>query len=344
LAAIAGALAFHLPASFSRFLRHFNELFVTLVLATVMAYVIKPLVDFLSNRPFFAGGKWVLPRWVSSLFALLALLTGLVFLGWLMVRPVTQEALRLANALPDLVRGAAETYAAKVPSGYRQMIEAQAAEWADTVLSRLSRGATATVGWLRYLVELFLIPVLAFYFVSDAPALRREFFTFVPGRLHQVGVRLLNDFGKVMDGYIRGQILLCLIAGVVVTVALYAIRSDFALTFGAFAGVSRAIPIIGPVVGSVPIVVVILARMGANAAGVMLIFLTILHAVESKVIMPRLLGERVNLHPVAVIVALLLGKAFMGILGMLIATPVAAVVKVVVTHWKEYSRSLRVSQ
>jgi len=339
--AIVAALAWRLPHSFARFCSHLNALLITIILAVILAYVMKPLADYLSGSPFWGGkGSFVLPRWVATLFALLATLSGVTVLGALIAHPLALQVNRLLGDLPRLMQ-IVERYAAQIPEEWRVVLEQQVRGLQSTLLERVYKGATAAVALLPYLVELFLVPVLAYYFVADAKNLREECFTFLPRRTHAVTTRLLADFGKVMDGYVRGQLILVLIAAVAVTAGLAAAWVDFAVALGLFAGVTRAIPIVGPVFGAVPIVIVVLGQFGIVAALIAVALLTALHLLESKLLMPKLIGDRVNLHPVTVIMVLLVGKAWYGLLGMLIATPIAALVKVIILHSKEYATSLR---
>jgi len=340
VAAIVAGVAWQAPHSLGRFLGHLNALLVTLILAVILAYVLKPIADHLSGRPFWGSGRFVLPRWVATLFALLATLTGLGVLGAMIAHPLGLQVTKLLASLPSLVDIVAR-YAAQLPEQVRDMLEEQARNLATPLGEWVRQHATAVVQWVPYVVELFLVPVLAYYFVADAKNLRQECFTFLPRRAHAVTDRLLADFGKVLDGYVRGQLVLVAIAAILVTLGLMAARVDFAVALGLFAGVTRAIPIVGPVFGAIPIVIVVLGQLGPVPAAAGAALLTAMHLLESKLLMPKLIGDRVNLHPVSVIVALLLGKAWLGLLGMLIATPIAAVVKVIILHSREYATSLR---
>ena len=150
----------------------------------------------------------------------------------------------------------------------------------------------ATLSWASHVVELVLIPVLAFYFVVDGRALRSELLFFVPkGRLRST-MAILNEGGSIMRAYIIAQFWLAVIAGVAVGVGLSLLGMPYALILGIIAGVTRAIPVIGPLLGGIP-VVLLSFLYGAQQdkpylwVGV-LIFFTLLHLIESKIIMPPL--------------------------------------------------------
>jgi predicted PurR-regulated permease PerM len=98
------------------------------------------------------------------------------------------------------------------------------------------------------------------------------------------------------------------------------------------AGVTRAIPILGPIIGGIPIVILTGLQSVESAMGV-LVFFCILHLLESKILMPKLLGQSLDLHPAVILIALLLGAEFFGVLGMFLATPMAALLKVVYDYY-----------
>jgi predicted PurR-regulated permease PerM len=108
---------------------------------------------------------------------------------------------------------------------------------------------------------------------------------------------------------------------------LWLIGVKYALTLGVLAGITRAIPILGPILGGIPIVLVASLQSVENGIGV-LIFFCLMHLIESKIIMPKLLGERMHLHPAIILIVLLIGSEFFGLLGMFLAAPVAALLKV----------------
>jgi predicted PurR-regulated permease PerM len=202
-------------------------------------------------------------------------------------------------------------------------------------LKRLAEG-------LMSIVEIVLLPVLAFYFLVDGRKLKHEFIALVPRRRLTETMRMANEFNRIMRAFISSQFLLCVIAGVVVGAGLALLHVDFPITLGVLAGVTRAIPIIGPIVGGIPIVLLTLADKGPGVALAVLGFFTFLHFAESKFIMPILIGDRMELHPVIVIVVLLIGGEAGGLiiggplgslLGMFFAAPVASLVKVMIRRY-----------
>jgi predicted PurR-regulated permease PerM len=179
---------------------------------------------------------------------------------------------------------------------------------------------------------LITIPVLAFYFVLESKPLKREFLYLIPRRRSRDAVLLLREAAVILQKYAIAQIILCLIAGIVVGAGLWMLNVRYSLTLGVLAGVTRAIPILGPIIGGIPIVL-LTGLQSIQSAVAVLIFFSLLHLIESKVIMPKLLGDTMHLHPAIILIVLLIGAEFFGVLGMFLATPVAALLKVTYDYY-----------
>jgi predicted PurR-regulated permease PerM len=129
---------------------------------------------------------------------------------------------------------------------------------------------------------------------------------------------------------------MCLIAWVLVTIGLLLLGVPHAFTLGMLAGLTRAVPIIGPLLGAIPITLVcLLTTQSVQITGFVLLGFTAMHFLESKVLLPKVIGHEVDLHPVSVILALLLGMEFFGFIGVFLAVPVAALGKVLLLEWQQ---------
>ena len=145
-----------------------------------------------------------------------------------------------------------------------------------------------------------------------------------------------------MRAYISGQFILCVLAGVIIFFWLVALHSKYQVILAVFAGLTRAIPVVGPIFGAIPIILLELSEQGPGVAIAFAVFFSILHLVETKFIMPLLIGDRIELHPVVIIVVLLVGGEAGGLLignqmgsmlGMFFAAPFAALIRVMVRRY-----------
>ncbi|HLJ54240.1 MAG TPA: AI-2E family transporter [Chthonomonadaceae bacterium] len=210
----------------------------------------------------------------------------------------------------------------------------------NAAASEVVRGVAESA---KGIVEIVLIPVLAFYVLVDGRRLKHELVGTVPRAKRRDAVRVLNDFNRIMRAYISGQFILCFLAGVIVGIWLVLLHMKYPLILAVFAGLTRAIPVVGPIFGAIPILILVFAEgMGWPTAVAFIVFFSTLHLIETKFIMPLLIGDRIDLHPVIIIVvlliggeagALLLGSQLGALLGMFFAAPLSALLRVLVRRY-----------
>lgn len=346
--AIAVTLVWRLPGSIAYVAERLTELVIVFIVAVVLAYMLKPLVDFLADSPRLGGGS-PRARTLATLFVLLALIGSVIAGTWRAVDKISDEVKgwslvlhldtpkerkEMQKQIQQQVNNALDYYNNLLPAEVRPSVNEWLNNSATKLLLSLSEGAKRTTQWLQLLAELLLVPILTFYFLTDAKNIRRELWLIVPPRYEGRVQSLLKELDQVMNGYVRGQIILCTIATIVVTLGLLALRMRFAFTLGLAAGVCRAIPFVGPVLGAIPLIIAALIQKDINTAIIVLIGSSVMHFVESKFITPKVIGYKVGLHPVIIIAALMIGWEFFGIIGMFLAAPVVAMLKITLMHYR----------
>jgi predicted PurR-regulated permease PerM len=209
---------------------------------------------------------------------------------------------------------------------------------ATTVLGYVSRSGFALIGMLTSIV---LIPVITFFFLRDWDLLVGRVASMVPRDHIETVTRLARESSDVLGGFLRGQFLVMIILGVMYGVGLWAVGLDLGILIGIIAGLLTFVPYLGPTSGVVLGVLAALMQYGdwKHVAGVLAVF-GIGQLIESYWLTPKLVGDRIGLHPVAVIFAVLAGGQLFGFLGMLLALPMAAVVNVLLRYAHErYTQS-----
>jgi predicted PurR-regulated permease PerM len=315
---------------------------VTVLIALVAAYILRPLVSLLCGVKVPLWGRpRRLPRSVATgvVFVLLGLAAWSVWA--VSADSVGRQIGEFRERWPDY-RAAVVQYAAHLES-YRQnlppALRGTADSWMSSLGDSLSSGVKHSLGLtargVGLLIELLLVPILAFYFLADGPNIRKQALFFIPRRYLAWTDHMLARSDDAFLRYIRGQVILCVIAFLVVTFGLWAIGVDFYLLLGLVAGITRAIPVIGPLVGAIPIGIVVLLTKSVGVAVWVVLFFSVLHILETKLLMPAILGRQLHLHPVLIIVALLIGAKVGGLVGMFLAAPVLAVVRTLVAEQRE---------
>ena len=201
---------------------------------------------------------------------------------------------------------------------------------AAQVLGYLSRSGFALLAWLANIV---LLPVLTFFFLRDWDMLVARVASLVPRDHLPTVSRLARESDEVLGGFLRGQLLVMLILGVFYGVGLWIVGLDLGLLIGLIAGLLTFVPYLGPASGIVMGVIAALMQYGdwQHVAGVLAVF-GIGQVVETYWLTPKLVGDRIGLHPMAVIFAVMAGGVLFGFLGMLLALPVAAVANVLLRY------------
>ena len=333
--------------AFGYFLFRVRSVIAAIIIAAVLTYAVLPIVDFICGYRI-RGMSRRFQRVTVTLVVFVVLASMTVTLSAAFVSPFQAELESLAGRFElygTHLRGMAvnaQKWYVTLPPDVQRFIQTQDLQSVvERVTTWTQQAVGTTINLLSHLVSIILIPVLAFYFALDSRTLKREFVALVPRGRTREALAILHEINGIMRSYVIGQIILCVIAGVFVGIALKAFDMQYVLILSVFAGISRAIPIVGPIVSGIAIVVLALAN-SPFAAIYLLAFFVLLHFVESKFIMPKLIGDRMQLHPAIIIVVLLIGAEFFGILGMFMAAPVAAIARVLVRHYLIRPKHLRV--
>lgn len=187
------------------------------------------------------------------------------------------------------------------------------------------------------LLNLLMGVIIAFYFLKDITyftSLYRQGIDLWLHRAHDQKLsRLANDINGVISSFIRGQLLVALIVGVMSSIALYLVGLDFAVLVGMTAGFCNIIPYVGPLIGSVLAVAVALLSGSPLKALFAVLALVVVQQLDGNIISPKIVGDSVGLHPVFVILAIIIGGSWFGLLGMLLAVPTAGIIKLLLLRW-----------
>jgi predicted PurR-regulated permease PerM len=310
----------------------FSAVLLPFVAAFAIAYFLDPIVDRLER----AGVE----RWVSALLVL----TGFaaVFLGMilLLVPLLRAQLLLLAEVLPQYLaqlRVLAEPFVADLmyevmPGGAlnTKTIGEYAADAAVIVRTVLTAVISNGLALVEILSLIAITPVISYYLLRDWNQMTRMTDSWLPRRQADIIRAELGQVDQILSGFIRGQASVCLILSVFYAVGLSLMGLNFGLVIGLVAGLISFIPFVGSVVGFIAAVGVATVQWGEPwMIGAVAIFFVVGQAFEGNYLTPKLVGDRVGLHPAWVIFALMASGASFGFLGLLLAVPVAAVIGVV---------------
>lgn len=319
-----------------------------LILSIFFAYLVYPLVEFL-RRPLKLGKReFTLPRTPAIALAYL-LIVAVIVVGVYFLAPqlgnqfpeFTEQARSYWATVGERTQGWIEYFRAKRMPG--PLLEAMNRA-IPTFIERVSLTASEVVGsmagWLIYIPWLILIPVLSFFLLKDAEAFRASALQMLPkGRWRWRGDEFFQDVNSALAAYIRAQLTACLFIGVVCAIGFTLLGLPSPLVLGLLAGIFEFVPLVGPVLIAVIAAVAALLHAGVPSAVMVLVFLAVLRIVQDYIVYPRLIGQGIHLHPLAVIIAILSGAELAGVAGIFLAIPVVAIVTVLYRHWLEHRGS-----
>ena len=316
---LAGAAALTLGIGLLWALMLFAWPLALLILGLSIATALAPVVSWLE--------RWI-PRAGAILIVYLILLLILIGIGWIVFPPLVVQVQDAAESLPQLIEQARERLTQFTP--WQNLNDIPLAE---TVASQLGNASSSLVMLpVRFFASLFDLVVIIFislYSLIVAPQARQFALSlFPPGRRERVD-DVLAGMSQAMGGYIRGVVIDSLIVGVLTYVGLALIGVDFALVLAILAGILEIIPFVGPVIAGVAIVAVALLQSPTTAL-ITLVFIVILQQIESNILVPNIMRSQTEISPLLTILALVAGHSIGGLLGALIAIPVAAAVRVFV--------------
>jgi len=308
------------------------------LVGALLAYLADPLVDRLEARG--------LPRMPAATIVFGVVVLVLAGLVVLLVPLVGSQIELLREWLPGMIRWAQDTALPWIEQRLEielsdklaldQVAATITANWRETgnaaaqVLASASRSGLALFGWLA---NLALIPVVTFYLLRDWDVLVGKVRDLLPRNREPVISRLTKECDEVLGAFLRGQLLVMLSLGVIYTAGLWLLGLDLALLIGMVAGLASVVPYLGTIIGVAAALLAALFQFGDvwYLVGVAVVF-GIGQMLEGMVLTPMLVGDRIGLHPVAVIFAVLAGGQLFGFTGVLLALPVAAVVMVLLRH------------
>jgi predicted PurR-regulated permease PerM len=326
-----------------------SGILLVVVLAIFFAYLIAPLVEIV-HRPFRENGRErMMPRGLAIGVVYLAIFGALIVTMSVIVPRVGTQMGALAQQAPNYLTSA-RARAESLNSIYRQLnippkLRDAASEKVNTALTDLgnylaAEGFGNAVNILSYVPWLVLVPILAFFFLKDADSFRRSALSMLPqGRIRWRGDEFFQDVNSTLAAYIRAQLIACFLIGTICTLGFAIIGMPYALALGVLAGMLEFIPLLGPLV--IAVIAAFVAGFDSGGQGVfaVLIFLGVLRITHDYVIYPRIIGQGIHLHPLAVILAILAGHELAGVAGIFLAIPVIAVLTVTYRHWLEHRGS-----
>ncbi len=312
-----------------------DDILLPFVVGLALAYLLDPLADLLES--------WSLPRWLAAALITLGAIVVVVALILLLLPLLQTQLMEFAGRVPqylEVVRERAVALlemlqarlSAEEMTELRNRIGAFAGQdavaWLGGVMGGLWSGGAALLNLLSLVV---VTPIVTFYLLRDWDGIITRIDEWLPRRQAATIRGLVAAIDRTLAGFARGQFMVCAILGAFYGLGLSLIGLDFGLVIGLATGLISFVPFFGMLIGFVTGIGVALAQFGPTLpVGLVAAVFLAGQFIEGNFITPRLIGNRVGLHPVWMIFALLAGGALFGLTGVLLAVPVAAIAGVLI--------------
>ncbi|THG90369.1 serine protease [Alkalihalobacillus alcalophilus ATCC 27647 = CGMCC 1.3604] len=310
-----------------------KALLLPFLLAALITYLLHPIVEGLH--------KYGLSRTLSVLIVFLVLIAVIAFAGFLGVPFIIEQVQEALQLLPEQMKEI-QSYLAQLGSQLERLpapLSSHVDEWVEQLqalgVKALDQIEATAISILKSALSLVVIPFLVFYFLKDYGLIQKTVWYLTPKKYRKSLHRYAKDVDHSIGSYIRGQILVSICVFILATIGLWILGVPYAILLGLFIGACDIIPYFGPIIGAAPAIVV--ALMDSMQTGILaIVVLFIIQQIEGNILSPVIVGRTLHMHPLLIILALLVGVEVGGVIGLLLAVPILAVIKVTLLHLRLY--------
>ncbi len=301
--------------------------------AAVISYLLNPLINFLERK----GVR----RFWSSLLTVLFIFVGLIVFFSVFIPSLISDVTTVIQKLSLNIGTLRRLFAEAVDMvegwfGGTLRVQDKLGEVVNAGIRTLSEGLARVIGSLNSLVDIFLIPVITFYLLKDKNLLLRDISAAMREPFRSRVKEVARGINRLLSGYVKGKLIISFFIGLFTGLGCMLIGLPNALTIGIIAGLFDLVPYFGPYLGGIlPVLIALIGPTPIKALWVVLLILVI-QQVESNLITPRVLSERVGLHPLVVMFSVMFFGSVLGIPGMILGVPIMTVLLSVihaVIHW-----------
>jgi len=307
-----------------------REALTLVYLSLMLALGISPAIAWLERQPWL-GKKRRTPRWAAVIVFYLGALSLLVAIYLIVVPPFIAQAGELWTRAPE--------YVAK---GQDWLVKHQLQKKAFTMSELLARAPSpneAVSGVINvvhrvagFILAAFTVVLLSIYFLLDGETLFRMYVRALPKESRGHWWKISSDVAQKVGAWLAGQAFLCVLIGATAGIGFWLIGLPYFYVMALICGIGELIPIVGPIMSAVPAILVA-STVSVNTAIITAVYLFVQQQVENNIIIPRLMKSQTGVSPLVVMVAILVGAEFLGIIGALLAVPTAAVIQILIRDY-----------
>ena len=307
------------------FVYKLSNIVTMLIISMLLAYILDPIASQLEAKG--------LSRSLSTIFIFILFFLFLFIIGWKIFPTLFNDLLSIQknlnpNATEDIFlqieKFVQENFA------FINLSELNIQSEMNELLAGLTKQIISFAADLVSVIStVIIIPFVTFFLLKDGRNMKKLLISYIPNRYFEMSLNVLYKMDLQLGGYLRGQFIEALVVGTLAILALWILGIKYFILIGIFAGLANLIPYVGPVAGAIPAIAVAITN-GADSNQIIYIVLAFatIQLIDNMVMQPLVLSKSVNLHPLIIVLAILVGGKFFGILGMFLAVPAAGILKV----------------
>jgi predicted PurR-regulated permease PerM len=309
------------------------------ICSLVIAYFLDPLVDYLVS-------KHKLSRLTSTSLILGLFLSVFISVSSVLLPIIYIQSADLIDELPKYLQiitqefypkivAAVEPFGIRLDGDFSHLISNEKSGFVDLSQNFLGNALSSSITFINILSLIFITPILIFYLLKDWDILTAKVYELLPKSVAIPTKEIAHEINKTLAGYVRGQFNVCLILAIFYSISLSLIGLDFGFLIGFLTGMFAFIPYIGMLAGTTAAIIVALFQWGLDPTNLLLVSMVFIFAqlIESNFLTPKLIGDKIGVHPVWMIFGLFVFGVLFGFVGVLLAVPLTAVCGVVTKYF-----------
>jgi len=308
------------------------KILIPIFMAGILAYILRPMVLKLEKKNISRTKGILLIYLVSGIM----LIASIIFIAPVLasntrefINTFPQITLEYKNNFNYVIKKIdTSTWPLEIKNAVFNEINNAVNMLEDRLLNILRNAFFGSINVAAGIGNFIVAMIIAFYLIKDAEFFKNNFLSLVPRKWRNDVIATCREINDILSNFIQGQLLTAAIIGVMETVALFIVGVKYAPILGIIGGISNIIPYFGPFIGAIPAVAVALIDSPVKVLWTVVAFV-IIQQIDNMFISPKIIEGRLGLHPVTTILAVLVGEEFFGIIGMLLAVPVTAVIEVI---------------
>lgn len=313
-----------------------TRLLLPFILAALIAYLLHPVISWLEQYNMHKG--------LAILLLYIVLIGGVIYVSYRVYPAFIRQLRDLNEHLPQLIA----MYEDAIYSMYEStsFLPEAVHDQMDQLIVKVETYLENMVGKLLdgfmkifdIIVLITVIPVLVFYFLKDYELVKKQLKRLIKDKYRPRIGQMVRAIDERLGSYIRGQLLICALVSLMTLIAFHLLKMKYALLLAIIMGVTNIIPYFGPIIGAIPAVALTIT---VSPKLVVFVLLTVfaVQIIEGNFISPYIVGKSINIHPVTIIFALLLGGQLQGVIGMILAVPILTIGKEVLLHLFTYRQA-----